>query len=134
RLRSACCSCHISSASSPRTGATPRSTTKSSPTRVPSRPLSIPDEAVSSYRVYTALVADERIDRNQLLENLNAEGIAAGLVRLPNDLYSALKDEETELPGVRRFADRQISLPCGWWLLERDCAHIAERANALARP
>lgn len=98
------------------------------------RPLSIPDEAVSSYWVYTALVADERIDRNQLLENLNAEGIAAGLVHLPNDLYSALKDEETELPGVRRFADRQISLPCGWWLSERDCAHIAERANALARP
>ena len=96
------------------------------------RPLAVPDEAVSSYWVYTTLAADDRIDRDRLLENLNAEGIAAGLVHLPNDLYSAFKDEETDLPGVRRFAARQLSLPCGWWLSETDCAHIAERTHMLA--
>lgn len=98
------------------------------------RPLAVPDEAVSSFWVYTALVSDDRVDRDRLLENLNAEGIAAGQVHLPNDIYSAFKDSQVSLPGVRRFADRQISLPCGWWLSESDCAHIAERTHALARP
>ena len=86
-----------------------------------------------SYWVYTALVADERIDRDRLLEDLNAEGIMAGLVHLPNDLYSAFKPYDAELPGLRRFGDRQISLPCGWWLSEADCAHIAGRVHALAK-
>jgi perosamine synthetase len=97
------------------------------------RPLGKPDEAQSSYWVYTALVVDESVDRDKLLETLNAEGIAAGLVHLPNDLYTAFKDSETDLPGVRKFADRQISLPCGWWLSPQDCAHIADRVHACVR-
>lgn len=95
------------------------------------RPLRVPDEAVSSFWVYTAIV-DEVIDRDELLEKLNAEGIGAGLVHLPNDIYSAFKPFEADLPGVRKFADRQISLPCGWWLDEAACKHVAERVLALA--
>jgi dTDP-4-amino-4,6-dideoxygalactose transaminase len=95
------------------------------------RPLAVPEEAGPSYWVYTALT-DERVDRDRLLEDLNADGIAAGLVHLPNDIYSAFKHYDSDLPGVRRFADRQISLPCGWWLTEADCRHIAERVHALA--
>lgn len=95
------------------------------------RPLRVPDEAVSSFWVYTAIV-DEVIDRDELLEKLNAEGIGAGLVHLPNDIYSAFKPFEANLPGVRKFADLQISLPCGWWLDEAACKHVAERVLALA--
>lgn len=95
------------------------------------RPLRVPDEAVSSFWVYTAIV-DEVIDRDELLEKLNAEGIGAGLVHLPNDIYSAFKPFEADLPGVRKFADLQISLPCGWWLDEAACKHVAERVLALA--
>lgn len=97
------------------------------------RPLRVPGGAVSSYWVYSALVVDENVDRDRLLEALNADGIAAGLVHLPNDLYSAFGKYGAELPGVRRFADRQISLPCGWWLSEEDCVEIAARVHALAR-
>jgi len=97
------------------------------------RPLRVPEGAVSSYWVYSALVVDENVDRDRLLEALNADGIAAGLVHLPNDLYSAFGKYGAELPGVRRFADRQISLPCGWWLSEEDCVEIAARVHALAR-
>ena len=96
------------------------------------RPLTVPDKAVSSYWVYTALVGDEGVDRDRLLELLNAEGIGAGLVHLPNDIYTAFKPYEVDLPGVRRFADRQISLPCGWWLSEEECGMIADRVHALA--
>jgi len=95
------------------------------------RSLTIPPQAKSSYWVYTVLTHDG-VDRNRLLEKLNAEGIAAGLVHQPNDLYTAFKPYNAELPGLRRFADRQISLPCGWWLSEADCRHIADRVQALA--
>lgn len=97
------------------------------------RPLRVPEGAVSSYWVYTTLVVDETVDRDRLLEALNAEGIAAGLVHVPNDSYSAFGKYGTELPGVRRFADRQLSLPCGWWLSEVDCVKIAGRVHALAK-
>ncbi len=98
------------------------------------RPLEVPDAAVSSYWVYTALLADDDVDRDRLLEDLNREGIGAGLVHLPNDTYSAFSASKVELPGVRRFADRQFSLPCGWWLGESDSAYIAGRVHALAKP
>lgn len=95
------------------------------------RPLRVPDHAVSSYWVYTTLLGPDGIDRDKLLEDLNAEGIGAGLVHLPNDIYSAFAPVAAELPGVRRFADRQVSLPCGWWLSEADIRHIAGRTLAL---
>jgi len=93
----------------------------------------VPEPAVSSYWVYSALVVDETVDRDRLLEALNAEGIAAGLVHVPNDVYTAFGKYGADLPGVRRFADRQISLPCGWWLSEEDCVGIAARVHTLAR-
>lgn len=88
-------------------------------------PAAVPDEALSSHWVYTAIVVDEGVNRDELLEDLNQKGIAAGLVHLPNDLYTAFKSSKTDLPGTRYFSDRQISLPCGWWLSEEDCGKIA---------
>src|SRR5439155_706330 len=43
------------------------------------RPLAVPDEAASSFWVYTALVGDDEVDRDALIARLNAEGISAGL-------------------------------------------------------
>jgi len=54
-------------------------------------------------------------------------------VHVPNDVYTAFGKYGADLPGVRRFADRQISLPCGWWLSEEDCVKIAARVHTLAR-
>lgn len=88
-------------------------------------PVAVPIEATSSHWVYTAVLLDESINRDRLLEDLNRVGIAAGLVHLPNDLYSAFKSSEADLPGTRYFSERQISLPCGWWLDENDCKFIA---------
>lgn len=97
------------------------------------RALSVPAEALSSFWVFTARLTAPSVDRDELLEYLNAEGIAAGLVHLPNDMYSAFKPYSADLPGVRLFSDTQISLPCGWWLEEADCRFIADRVLALAK-
>jgi len=94
------------------------------------RPVPLPPQAQSSYWVFTCMT-DPSINRDKLMEDLNAEGIAAGLVHLSNDGYSAFKKYDADLPGVRYFGDHQMSLPCGWWLSEDDCKHIAERTLAL---
>ena len=70
--------------------------------------------------------------RNRLIEALNSEGIEAGLVHLPNDIYSAFKESKTPLPGTRAFSSTQISLPCGWWLTAKDCEFIGNRVLKLA--
>lgn len=86
---------------------------------------SVPPRAVSSYWVYTLRVVLSEAQRDDLLQRLNQLGIGAGLVHLPNDIYSAFENLRAELPGVERFAASQISLPCGWWLSTFDCENIA---------
>ena len=80
-----------------------------------------PDEMQMNYR------------RDKLLENLNQIGIGAGLVHLPNDIYSAFKEFRTDLPETRKFEARQISLPCGWWLKESECEKIASKVLELLK-
>lgn len=78
----------------------------------------------SSRWVYTVRVAREKRDR--LLERLNALGIKAGLVHVPNDGYTVFKRYVRELPGVREFAATQLSLPCGWWVDPAEVTAIAQ--------
>jgi len=73
------------------------------------------------------------ISRDELLKKLNAEGIMAGVVHVPNDDYTAFQSSKVDLPGVREFAKYQFSLPCGWWLNETDIRHIAQRVKDLTR-
>lgn len=91
------------------------------------RPLEVPPNALSSFWVYTVLLNVDKEQRDLILSQLNSEGIEAGQVHLPNDTYSAFSKYSVELPETRKFSDRQISLPCGWWLNEKDCKFIAER-------
>jgi len=90
------------------------------------KPVNIPKKAKSSYWVFTCLI-HESIDRDKVVENLNALGIAAGLVHLSNDIYSAFKAFKTPLPGNEKFSKHQISLPCGWWLTDEDIKYIGQK-------
>ena len=94
--------------------------------------IDVPPNAKSSYWVYTFIFNGAESNRDKLIKNLNLEGIGAGLVHLPNDIYSAFKKFKTSLPGTRAFSATQISLPCGWWLSSKDCEFIANRVIKLA--
>lgn len=89
-------------------------------------PASRPSGARSSHWVYTVIL-DERYDRDYVLKKLNDEGIAAGLVHVPNDDYTAFSNFKIDLPGVRAFSTRQFSLPCGWWMTADDVRHVVAR-------
>ena len=67
----------------------------------------------------------EEYDRDKILQELNDEGINAGVVHVPNHYYTCFKDSFKELPETDYFNKHQISLPCGWWLDENDINHIA---------
>ena len=85
----------------------------------------------SSFWVFTMLLKSDKITRDELLKRLNDEGIAAGVVHIPNDSYTCFKESITNLPGVREFSNCQLSLPCGWWLEDTDVVHIAQRVQAI---
>lgn len=92
-------------------------------------PLDSPAYAISSYWVYPMRVVDG--NRDELITKLNAEGIMAGLVHVPNDTYTAFEGVKADLPGVREFARKQFNLPCGWWITPEDVLHIATRVKKL---
>ena len=94
------------------------------------RPAMRPSRSNPAFWVYTTILSDDSIDRDALIAALAAEGVSAGQVHVPNDIYSAFGRFKTDLPGVRRFSDRQISLPCGWWVEDEQIAHIASATLA----
>ncbi len=97
------------------------------------RPATRPAGGLSSHWVYTVQIAQAAIARDETLQRLNAEGVMAGVVHVPNDDYTTFRHSKTELPNVRQFAASQFSLPCGWWLDEDDVRHIATRVLDIVR-
>lgn len=94
------------------------------------KPLKIPTQAISSFWVYTMLLDTKNsLDRDNVIQDLNSKGIGAGLIHLPNDNYSAFSKSKKNLPGLRDFEMRQISLPCGWWLSEANILEIAKETK-----
>jgi len=102
------------------------------------RPVRRPAGAESAHWVYTVRLAPtppttSGRTRDELLRALNAEGIMAGVVHVPNDDYTCFQRHRFRMPGLRDFAARQFSLPCGWWMEADDIAHVARRVQELAR-
>lgn len=88
-------------------------------------PLEVPKGSEPTHWVYTVLT-DISVDRDKVLEALNkVHGIGAALVHVPNHPYTCFKDSRCDLPETECFHQRQISLPCGWWLRPDDIDHIA---------
>jgi len=86
----------------------------------------------SSFWVYTIQLLDSCAqDRDRVVEKLNQHGIMAGLVHVPNDSYTAFEKYKCDLPNTKLFADRQFSIPCGWWLTADDVEYIAATVISL---
>ena len=89
------------------------------------RLLKIDENSEPSFWVYTMLLK-ENVNRDKVLESLNSQGINAGLVHIPNHNYTCFKNSYVDLPNTNYFHENQISLPCGWWLDEKDIIEISE--------
>lgn len=93
------------------------------------QPIGRPKGSNPAFWVYTAIL-DPSVDRDGMIDDLAKAGIHSGQVHVPNDDYSCFAAYRRDLPGVRAFSARQISLPCGWWLDEDDAGFIAESVLA----
>jgi perosamine synthetase len=83
--------------------------------------LKRPEQSVPSYWVYTFLSQG----RNSLQKKLRSEGIYASRVHVRNDLYSAFGVRSESFPGVDKFSEQSISIPCGPWVNEEDRDRIS---------
>ncbi len=87
--------------------------------------LHYPIGSMPTFWVYT-LILSEHLNRDEIIQQLNDEGINAGLVHTPSHNYTCFKDSMVDLPETDYFYGHQISLPCGWWLNESDIRLIAK--------
>lgn len=57
-------------------------------------------------------------ERDQKLINFRKQGYHSTKLHLRNDNYSVFLPQQNILKGVDEFSDKQLSIPCGWWLKE----------------
>ena len=88
--------------------------------------MTVVDGTDPSHWVFTCLL-DESLDRDTVILELKSHGIDAGLVHTPNHNYTCFAESMCDLPETNRFANHQISLPCGWWLTSDDVHFIANK-------
>lgn len=68
--------------------------------------------AEPAYWFYTLLCDDA----DGLARHLAAHGIDSSKAHKRNDRHSVFAASRAELPGLDRFYDRMLHVPCGWWV------------------
>jgi len=85
----------------------------------------IPFDNRSSYWIYTTLVDDKESFIKYMTEN----NIEVSPVHNRNDNYTIFKKFKTELPNLDTFFSKQIAIPNGWWLTEKEIDYIIKTIN-----
>lgn len=86
-------------------------------------------DQTSSYWIFPIIIKNNS-QRDNFIEYLKKHGIEAALVHHRNDLYDSTSQfKEKPLSGVNYFTERQVNVPCGWWLSEQDVVYICEIIN-----
>lgn len=65
-----------------------------------------------NYWVYGVLV-DDKIGTIKRFRDM---GYYASGVHIRNDIYSVFEGQDVALPGVDKFYNSFVALPCGWWM------------------
>jgi len=64
--------------------------------------------------------------RDDLSLKLAECGIHSSLVHVRNDIYECFEDSKAELPNVTEFQEKELCIPCGWWVSHEDREYIAQ--------
>lgn len=84
----------------------------------------LPFDPGSSHWIFT-LLAD---DRDEFMSHMEKSGVRTSQVHARNDHHSALAavGSDGPLPNVDFFDSHQVSLPCGWWLADKEIDRIVD--------
>lgn len=86
-----------------------------------------PRIGTSAYWVYNVLCPQ----RDELIDHLINKGIQASRMHARIDMYSGLKPRKVHpLPGLDKFSDNHLCLPCGWWVTEDDIQYMYEEIKS----
>lgn len=85
-------------------------------------PIDRDNRDFSTYWAY-CLIAE---NRKGLIQKLAEHGIAASQIHPRNDVYSMFASSKKHLPNVDWFAEREVSIPCGWWVSEEEQSRICD--------
>lgn len=81
--------------------------------------------AKPSYWLYT-LLSDRSAD---LEKAFTAAGVVASKLHRPNNFHTIFNSMNDDLPGLRRFYDRLLHIPCGWWVTDEERERIVDIAK-----
>jgi dTDP-4-amino-4,6-dideoxygalactose transaminase len=91
-----------------------------------------PPDPGMSYWLYSMLVED----RDEFIRFMASRGVQTSRVHARNDRHEAFKRAAVNpndwLHGVDAFDAQQVSIPVGWWLTDRDRAHIVAAVHSWA--
>lgn len=82
---------------------------------------------LSSYWLYTILVED----RKDFMTRMKEAKITVSQVHARNDKHTMMREFQCALPGVDSFAERQVSIPVGWWLTEEQREYISNVVRSI---
>ena len=84
------------------------------------KPLRYKNDRSGSCWLYTVRAKN----RQKFMEHMKNAGITVSQVHARNDKHTMFRDFRTQLPGVDEFTSEQVSIPVGWWLSDKDLAHV----------
>jgi dTDP-4-amino-4,6-dideoxygalactose transaminase len=91
-----------------------------------------PPDPGCSYWLYSLLVED----RDEFIRFMASRGVQTSRVHARNDRHAAFRRAAVNpndwLHGVDAFDAQQVSIPVGWWLDDRDRAHIVAAVHSWA--
>lgn len=72
-----------------------------------------------NYPIFWAytLLAEQR---DSLVKKLAGSGVTRNQIHPRNDVLTVFAQSRRELPNVDDFSHRELSLPCGWWVDEKN--------------
>ncbi len=80
----------------------------------------------SAHWIFTLRVKE----RPAFIQKLSDAGIEAHSVHHRNDKYECVDDYRVPLPVLDRTDPTRVCIPCGWWVSEKDRAHIVSTIKA----
>jgi perosamine synthetase len=79
----------------------------------------------NDYWLYIILVEN----KTRFMEYMNDNGIETSLVHARNDIQPIFKSSRCKLPGLEEFWEKQVCIPVGWWLTNKQVKFIADKVR-----
>ena len=85
--------------------------------------MTIPTEVRNDYWMYILLVNN----RDYFIDYMKNSNIEVSLVHARNDIQPVFSESKCDLPGLEQFWSKQVCIPVGWWLEDRDIDYIINK-------